>query len=263
MRWPSRRYLTGSCRICAGFSATTCNTSPPLNRKSASPRTSTSPCAAPSPGPNCAASWPPPITRCGGPTRPRSASRGTSCRCGMSRVYYVDPSTGEVLPTWDEALDSIGDQDEPVHVARFGDRFDAQGVLVRLEGRHPVHRLPHQVPDQAGRRLPPGRRPTPSAARGPARRGAAVSAVLAAVRELAPLRHPAQERPARPGPRPCKGKAHDTGSPRLRRTPGPGLPQMVGQDTGRPPGRPQGLAAGHARCFGNRPGPVRLGTRRA
>ena len=42
---------------------------------------------------------------------------------------YVDPYTGEVLPTWDEALDAIKDQDEPVHVARFGERFDAQGVL--------------------------------------------------------------------------------------------------------------------------------------
>ena len=42
---------------------------------------------------------------------------------------YVDPSTGEILPTWDQALDAIGDADEPVHVARFGDRFDAQGVL--------------------------------------------------------------------------------------------------------------------------------------
>ena len=42
---------------------------------------------------------------------------------------YLDPDTGEVLPTWDEALDAIGDDDEPQHVARFGDRFDAQGVL--------------------------------------------------------------------------------------------------------------------------------------
>jgi hypothetical protein len=43
---------------------------------------------------------------------------------------YLDPDTGEVLPTWDQALDAIGDQDQPLHVARFGDRFDAQGVLV-------------------------------------------------------------------------------------------------------------------------------------
>ena len=42
---------------------------------------------------------------------------------------YLDPATGEVLPTWDEALDAIGPEDEPWHVARFGERFDAQGVL--------------------------------------------------------------------------------------------------------------------------------------
>ena len=42
---------------------------------------------------------------------------------------YVDPGTGEVLPTWDEALSAIGDRDEPRHVVRSGDRFDAQGVL--------------------------------------------------------------------------------------------------------------------------------------
>jgi len=42
---------------------------------------------------------------------------------------YLDPATGEVLPSWDEALDAIGDQAEPLHVARFGQRFDAQGVI--------------------------------------------------------------------------------------------------------------------------------------
>ena len=42
---------------------------------------------------------------------------------------YVDPLTGESLPTWDEALDAIGEHDEPWHVARFGTKFDAQGVL--------------------------------------------------------------------------------------------------------------------------------------
>jgi hypothetical protein len=42
---------------------------------------------------------------------------------------YLDPATGEFLPTWDDALDAIGDQDEPLHVARFGPKFDAQGVL--------------------------------------------------------------------------------------------------------------------------------------
>jgi hypothetical protein len=42
---------------------------------------------------------------------------------------YLDPTTGELLPTWDQALDSIGPRDDPLHVARFGPRFDAQGVL--------------------------------------------------------------------------------------------------------------------------------------
>jgi hypothetical protein len=42
---------------------------------------------------------------------------------------YLDPSTGEVLSTWDQALDAIGKDAEPFHVARFGQRFDAQGVL--------------------------------------------------------------------------------------------------------------------------------------
>ncbi len=41
----------------------------------------------------------------------------------------LDPATGEVLPSWDDALDAIGTEDEPLHVARFGERFDAQGVL--------------------------------------------------------------------------------------------------------------------------------------
>ena len=45
------------------------------------------------------------------------------------KATYLDPQSGEVLPTWDEALDAIGTDDEPQHVARFGDRFDAQGVL--------------------------------------------------------------------------------------------------------------------------------------
>jgi hypothetical protein len=42
---------------------------------------------------------------------------------------YVDPATGELLPSWDQALDAIGPADEPLHVARFGPKFDAQGVL--------------------------------------------------------------------------------------------------------------------------------------
>ena len=42
---------------------------------------------------------------------------------------YLDPETGELLPTWDQALDAIGTDDQPLHVVRFGPKFDAQGVL--------------------------------------------------------------------------------------------------------------------------------------
>jgi Replication initiator protein, pSAM2 len=40
---------------------------------------------------------------------------------------YLDPATGEFLPTWDQALDAIGPGDRPLHVARFGPKFDAKG----------------------------------------------------------------------------------------------------------------------------------------
>ena len=126
----SRRCSTGSSRTCAGSSATTSNTSPPSNPNGGWHPIFTWPCAAPSPAPSCAAFWRRPITRCGGRTPPSSASTATTCPCGMSTTgTYLDPATGEVLPTWDDALDAIGDQDEPLHVARFGERFDAQGVL--------------------------------------------------------------------------------------------------------------------------------------
>jgi hypothetical protein len=42
---------------------------------------------------------------------------------------YLDPATGELLPAWDQALDAIGPDDTPLHVARFGPEFHAEGVL--------------------------------------------------------------------------------------------------------------------------------------
>ncbi|WP_433352838.1 replication initiator [Microtetraspora malaysiensis] len=46
-------------------------------------------------------------------------------------VGYLDPETGEVLPTWDEALDELDQDDdaEPLHLVRFGPQLDIQGVL--------------------------------------------------------------------------------------------------------------------------------------
>ncbi|MFI6919957.1 replication initiator [Nonomuraea spiralis] len=42
---------------------------------------------------------------------------------------YLDPATGEVLLTWDEALDAFDEDAEPLHVIRFGEQVDVQGVL--------------------------------------------------------------------------------------------------------------------------------------
>ncbi|GAA0273263.1 replication initiator [Cryptosporangium japonicum] len=41
---------------------------------------------------------------------------------------YVDTATGEVLPTFDDALDELDDDAEPLHVVRFGPVADIQGV---------------------------------------------------------------------------------------------------------------------------------------
>ncbi|MGH9258946.1 MAG: replication initiator, partial [Acidimicrobiales bacterium] len=44
---------------------------------------------------------------------------------------YVDPATGAVLPTWDQALDALDiDPDaDPAHVVRFGPQDDLQGLI--------------------------------------------------------------------------------------------------------------------------------------
>ncbi|MDA8372611.1 MAG: replication initiation protein [Nocardiopsaceae bacterium] len=48
---------------------------------------------------------------------------------------YVDMATGEVLPTWEQALDALdADPDaEPMHVVRFGPQVDAKGVVAGTE----------------------------------------------------------------------------------------------------------------------------------
>jgi len=48
---------------------------------------------------------------------------------------YCDPVTGEVLTSWDEALDELDDDPdaEPLHVVRFGPQVDAQGVIAGSE----------------------------------------------------------------------------------------------------------------------------------
>jgi hypothetical protein len=44
---------------------------------------------------------------------------------------YADPDTGELLPTWRQALDRLDDNPDanPAHVMRFGTQLDLQGVI--------------------------------------------------------------------------------------------------------------------------------------
>ena len=166
---------------------------------------------------------------------------------------------GEVLPTWDHALDAIGDEDEPLHVARFGDRFDAQGVLAGSKDAarcigYLTKYLTKHVADchQADTATPSAPMSTGwprRCATSRARRGAPTGSAMASS-------------PRTPGPawsRALQGQGPSPRIPRLRGPPRPGLPQVVRQDAGRPPRRPQELAPGHARPARHRPGPLHLG----
>jgi hypothetical protein len=121
--------------------------------------------------------------------------------------HYLDPATGEVLPTWDQALDELGDQ--PHHVARFGNRFDAQGVLAgSKDAARCIGYLTKYLTKQVG---------DCHHADTDAQRAHAVR--LAEALRYQPcsptcanwLRYGVQPKNARPGliPGRCKGKAHD------------------------------------------------------
>jgi hypothetical protein len=122
---------------------------------------------------------------------------------------YVDPATGEVLPTWDQALDAITDQDEPWHVARFGARLDAQGVLAgSKDAARCIGYLTKYLTKQVG--------DCHQADTDPQRTHAGRLAEALRFQPCSPtcanwLRYGIQPKNARPGlvPGCCKGKAHD------------------------------------------------------
>ncbi|SNT58831.1 hypothetical protein SAMN05216276_107111 [Streptosporangium subroseum] len=51
---------------------------------------------------------------------------------------YLDPATGELLATWDEALDQLDADEtaEPLHVLRFGAQVDVQGIVAGSPDAH-------------------------------------------------------------------------------------------------------------------------------
>ena len=102
--------------------------------------------------------------------------------------------------------------------------------------RRPGRPLPHQIPHQIRRRhlrRPRRRNVGPGAAHRPAPRRAALPAVLARVRELAPLRRPTRTRRPRDAARLVRLESPRSGEPRPRRPPRPGLPPVVRQDLDR------------------------------
>ena len=89
------------------------------------------------------------------------STTATSCRVWDEQAgTYVDPATGEVLPTWDEALDAISAEDEPLACGPVRGPVRRPGRARRLQGRRPVHRLPDQVPRPS--RSPTATRPRPT-----------------------------------------------------------------------------------------------------
>jgi hypothetical protein len=122
---------------------------------------------------------------------------------------YLDPATGEVLPTWDQALDAIADGDDPWHVARFGVRFDAQGVLAgSKDANRCIGYLTKYLTKQVGECH---QVQTPGQHDHAARLAEALRFQPCSPTCANWLRYGIQPKNARPGltPGACKGKAHD------------------------------------------------------
>ena len=122
---------------------------------------------------------------------------------------YLDPATGELLPTWDQALDAIGDARRAAARGQVRGQVRRPGRPGRITRHQPVHRLPDQVPHQAPRRLPPGpdRPPSTTTPSGWSRRCATSRARRGARTGCATASSPRTPAPAC-APGYCRGKAH-------------------------------------------------------
>ncbi|MFI7697028.1 replication initiator [Nonomuraea sp. NPDC049655] len=130
----------------------------------------------------------------------------------QDRAGYLDPDTGEVLPTWDQALDQLdADEDaEPLHMVRFGQQHNIQSVLAGTPaaGKWLGYLTKYLTKSLAD--------PLDHAADNPARREHAARLIEALRTEpCSPtcanwLRYGIQPKNAKPGMAPgrCHGKAH-------------------------------------------------------
>jgi hypothetical protein len=132
---------------------------------------------------------------------------------------YRNPDTGTAVPTWDEALDEIGPDDPPLHVARFGTQADVKGVLAGSpKAEKAIGYLVKYLTKTLGDTLDPtgdsdDTTDLPAAARVAAHRDRLVEALR--YEPCSPtcanwLRYGIQPRQPRPGQRPggCTSKAH-------------------------------------------------------
>ena len=120
---------------------------------------------------------------------------------------YVDADTGEILPTWDQAVDQLAhDPDaKPAHVMRFGTQCDMRGIIApSVEADRAVRYLTKYLTKAISDTHTDA--PNPDLDRHVDRLHdrAPLAALRADLRELAPLRHPTRPRRPRPDPRPLR-----------------------------------------------------------
>jgi hypothetical protein len=163
---------------------------------------------------------------------------------------YVDPITGAVLPTWDQALDAIdaNPDAQPAHVVRFGDQDDIQGLLAGSPGAD-------RAIGYLCKYLPKDIATTYDNTDSAPVRVAHIDRLADEVRWLpcAPtcanwLRFGVQPHGAGPGmvPGPVQAQGARPGEPRPGRPACARVPDVDRQDPRRPPGRPGGGPAGRA-----------------
>jgi hypothetical protein len=126
---------------------------------------------------------------------------------------YVDPDTGVLLPTWEQAIDALDDDVKPAHVLRLGTQFDYQGIIAQAEsqvGRAVGYLTKYLTKDIADTYGDPDQMP-PAQRRHLDRLHDHVRFLPCSSRCANWLRYGVQPRFAQPGMTPggCPAKAHD------------------------------------------------------